>query len=152
MAITLQAPRNIHLGGPKVEVDDLVASAAITPGMLIEMHDDSGVNKWRANASATEFQATIIALARPELNDGIDVDYAIGDLVPAAFLSPGSKFWGIIPSGQNISNAELLKSAANGKFQSAGTTTEAAGLGKFQSLDNPGAVVADTRIRIQVIA
>ncbi len=150
MAITKLNPRKIHLAGPVVVVHEHMSSEAITPGMLVELHDSTGI-KVRANASATELQALSVALDIPENNKGIDDDYASGDMVKIGYLTVGSVFYGIIPSGQDISLCELLVSNADGKLKTAGTTTEAASLGKFQSLDAPGAVVADTRIRVQVI-
>ena len=151
MAITKLNPNTIHLAGPKVLVDDLVAGGAITPGFLVEMYDDSGANKWRANASATEICAVAVALDRPELNKGIDDAYAAGDLVAVAFLAPGSVFYGLIPSGQDIANGDLLQSNGDGKLKAATATTQDAALGRFQALDNPGSVTADTRLRVQVI-
>ena len=151
MAITQGTPRVVHLAGPKTEVNDLRSSAIITPGYLVEMHDDSDELKWRSNASATEQVAIAVALDQPELNKGVDDTYAAGDLVRAAFLAPGSVFWGLIPSGQDISFAELLQSNGDGLLKTAGTTTAAANTAKFQSLDAPGSVVVATRIRVQVI-
>lgn len=152
MAITKRDPNTIHLAGPMTEIEEFVASAAITPGMMVELHDDSGTLKWRPNASATEIQAKFVALEIISLNSAtIDTQYAAGDLVRVGAMGVGSKFWGIIPSGQNISAAELLKSNADGKLQTAGTTTAAANLGIMQSLDAPGSVTADTRLRVQFI-
>jgi hypothetical protein len=151
MSITKINPRTIHLAGPCTKVDDIAAGGAVTPGMLVEVYDDSGTNKWRANASATEIAALAVALDRPELNDGIDDAYAADDLCKVGFLAPGSVFYGLIPSGQDISNGALLQSNGDGKLKAATATTQSAGLGRFQSLDNVGAVVVDTRLRIQVI-
>lgn len=151
MALTRKNPNTIHLGGPKVLVDEYVASAAITPGYLVEQHSDSGTLKWRKNASATEQVTLAVALDQPEFNLGIDDDYAAGDLVKAAFLAPGSVFYGLIPSGQNIAVGALLQSNGDGKLKAASATTAAANVAKFQSLDAPGSVTADTRLRVQVI-
>lgn len=151
MAITRQTPNAIHLGGPFVLVDDLVAGVAITPGMIVETYDDSGVNKWRPHASADEQPSIAVAINAAWLNKAITDDYAIGDLTAVHFLQPGSTFWAIIPSGQDISNAELLQSNGDGKLKAAGASTAGANVARFQSLDNPGSVNADTRIRAQVI-
>ena len=150
MSITQRRPNTIHLAGPKTTVNDYAASAQITPGMLVEMHNSSGL-KVRPNGSATEIQAIAVALEQIEMNKTVDDVYAIGDLVKFAFLAPGSTFWGIIPSGQNITQGALLQSNGDGKLKAATATTQAAGLGRFQALDSPGAVTADTRVRAQVI-
>ena len=153
MAITQRDPNTIHLAGPMTAVEEYVASAAIKPGMLVELHDDSGTIKVRPNASATEFQAKTVALEILSLNKSIDsaTYYAAGDMVRVGYMGCGSVFYGLIPSGQEISNCELLKSNADGKLQTAGTTTAAANLGIMQSLSAPGSVTEDTRLRVQFI-
>lgn len=159
MAITKINPRTIHLGGPLTVVagDDSdglgthVASAAITPGMLVEQHADSGDLKWRPHGTDSEQVTLAVALNEPHLNHGIDTAYAIGDLVSVGFLGPGSVFYGIIPSGQDISVGEFLQSNGDGKLKTASATTATANVAKFQSLDAPGSVTADTRLRVQVI-
>lgn len=151
MSITKLNPNTIWLGGPKHLVNDLVAGVATTPGMIVEMYSDGGVLKIRPNASATE-QATIaVALEQAEMNKTVDDAYAIGDLVIAAFLVPGSTFWALIPSGQNIAVGGLLQSNGDGKLKAATSTTAADNLAKFQALEASGAVTADTRLRVQVI-
>lgn len=159
MSISKLNPNTIWLGGPVHEVahDDAdglgthKASAAITPGMLVEQHADSGELKWRPHDTDSEQVSLAVALNQPYLNKGIDDDYAIGDLVRVGWFAPGSTFYGIIPSGQDIAVGEYLQSNGDGKLKTASATTATANVAKFQSLDAPGAVVADTRIRVQVI-
>lgn len=153
MPITKNNPNRIHLAGPIIIVsdDETNCGVAATPGMLAEMYDVSGVNKWRPNASATEIAALAVFLDSPESNKGIDDVYAIGATPKVGFMGPGCVFYGIVVSGQNIANCELLQSNGDGKFKSATATTADAGLGRFQALDNLGLVAADTRCRIQII-
>lgn len=148
-----QNPRTVHLAGPLVELDDFdhEASATIKPGHVIEMHDSSGVTKWRPHDTSTEIVTLAVALDRPELNKGLSDNYSSGDVVKAGFLAPGSVFYGLIPSGQNISNGEFLQSNGDGTLVTASATTQDAALAKFQSLDNPGSVSSETRLRVQVI-
>ena len=153
MAITKRNPRTIHLAGPLTVVDDQdhVASAAITPGHLVELHDDGSNTDVRVNGSATEIVALSVALERAELNNTIDTAYATGDTVKIGYLGVGSVFYGLVPSGQNISRAELLQSNADGTLITAAATTAAASTAKFQSLDDLGSISTETRCRIQVI-
>jgi hypothetical protein len=151
MAITKKVPNTIHLAGPMTKVDEQVAGVAITPGYLVEMYDDSDVLKWRPNASATEQATMAVALERVELNDTIDTAYAVGDAVKVGFLAPGSVFYGLIPSGQDIAVGELLQSNGDGLLKTATATTATANVARFQSLDDTGAVTANTRLRVQVI-
>ena len=153
MAITKLNPRTIMLSADSTftVVNDIAASAAITPGFLVEMHDSTGL-KFRANASVTELAAMSVAIEQGENNTTFETAYAANDLCKVAYIKVGAVFFGIIPSGQDISFAELLSSNGDGKLRTAGTTTAAANLGNLQSLDAPGAVTADTRIRVQRIA
>ena len=45
MSITRNDPGTVYLGGPRMVVNDLAASEAITPGMLVEKFNNAGV--WR---------------------------------------------------------------------------------------------------------
>lgn len=152
MTITKPDPNTIHLGGPKLVVNDYNASAAITPGMLVELHNSSGI-KVRKNASATEMAAIAVALEQIEMNKTVDDDYAADDLVKMAFLGIGSTFWGLIASGQNIAPCALLQSAGDGTLKAASPTTAAGGVARFQSVEDETKNVTElTRIRVQVIS
>lgn len=147
MAVTKNRPNTIHLGGPITIINHVVAIEAITPGMLLEYHNDSDTLKWGVHDSADEHVQTTVALEQDFMNLGVDDAYAAGDLVVAGALTAGSTFWGIIPSGQNISPAALLQSNGDGKLKADST-----GEGRFRALESSGgAVTADTRLRVEVI-
>ena len=151
MAITQTNPQTIHISGPMEPSYRYVCSEAIEPGMAVELHDDSGTLSWRIRSSATEVVTPFIALESVSSNTGIETDYALGDTVRVGAFSPGSVFYGAIPSGQNISLAEHLNADTTGRFVTAADVTATAGLAKFQSLDAPGSVTAQTRLRIIVL-
>lgn len=159
MSIAKLNPNTILLHGPSILWDadqgDAVgtfrASAAITPGWIIELHDNTNVLAWRPHGTDSEQVSTAVALDRPENNDTIDDDYSIADTVKAAWLSPGAVFFGVIPSGQDIQVGEFLQSNGDGKLKTASATTATANVAKFQSLDAPGSVIVDTRLRVVVI-
>lgn len=151
MTLTPRDPATILLAGNPVIVEDYDAGEAITPGHGVELYDVGGVLKVRKIASATEYAALCVALDRPLFGKGIDDAYAIGDRVRMAYLSPGCVFLGQIASGQNIADGALLQPAGDGTYKAATATTADANLGRLQSLDNPGAVTALTRLRLQVI-
>lgn len=158
MAITKRPPNTILLGGggPGAEnaathVNDFVAGAEITPGMLIETYDDAGATKWRPHSTAADVQPVAVALEQIMLNLGVDDVYAIGDLVQAAILKPGSMFWGLLPSGQDIANQEFMQSNGDGYLKSATATTAAANVARFKSHDSIGAITAVTRVRTEVL-
>lgn len=158
MAITKKAPNTILLsgGGPGAEgagtyINDWIASEEIKPGMLIEPHNDAGVTKWRKNSSATNIHGAYVALEQLMNNLGVDDVYAAGDLVQAFALRQGSIFWGLVPSGQDISNQEALQSNGDGKLKSATSAAAGDNVARFKSNDELGAVTADTRVRVEVL-
>ena len=160
MAITKRPPNTIYLGGgdgPGGEsgctvINDYVAIESITPGMLLEYHNDSGTLKWGVHDAAADQGSVVVALDQTLLNLGVDDAYAAGDLVMAGALRPGATFWGIIPSGQNISPAGKLQSNGDGKLKAATADTADANVARFVALESSGgAVTADTRIRVEVL-
>ncbi len=149
MAVTRNAPNTIHLGGPITRLNvgrDDEAVDIITPGFLLERHDNSGVPAWGVHDTADDPVIASVALEQTMENLGITDDYAVGDLVQVGILGPGATWFAIIPSGQDISVAELLQSNGDGKLKTHGT-----GVAVAVALDGPGAVVADTRIRVEVL-
>lgn len=155
MAITRRDPNTIYLGGGEgpggqggMTMDnEYVAIEAITPGMLLEPHNDSGVLKWGVHDAADDPVSAIFAIEQIELNLGVDDAYAAGDLVKAGYMHTGSKVWAIIPSGQNISPTALLQSNGDGKLKALGS-----GVGAFRALESSGgAVTVDTRLRVEVL-
>lgn len=156
MAITKRNPNTILLGsglpggdGGLTKDNEHVAGVAITPGMVIEKYKDTDDKmKWRPHASASEIINPAVALEKIIHGKGIDDVYAINELVLAVYLTKGSKFLGIVPSGQDISEGELMQSNGDGKLKTASATTAAANVAHFQSEDTLGAVTADTRCRV----
>lgn len=146
MAISKRVPNTIYLGGPITYVDELPAIAAITPGMLVEYRDDSGTLSWGVHDTADDPAMAAVALDRTEFNKGIDDAYADGDLVKVGVLGQGAQFYGIIPSGQNITQGAYLQSNGDGKLKAVAT-----GDGKFVAVSSPGSVTADTRLRVEVL-
>jgi hypothetical protein len=152
MAISKRNPRTILLSGPAKHIEnEYHAGGEITPGMLVELYNDSGTTKVRVNQSATEIVERAVALEQGELNKTISDVYATGDLVKVAYLDTGDIFYGLIPSGQDIATLELLQSNGDGKLKAATATTASANLGLFRALDRPGSVTVDTRVRVEVL-
>jgi hypothetical protein len=153
MAVPANPPNTIYLGGGMnagdegiTYINDKAAVETITPGMLLELHDDSGVAAWGVHDSADDPCPVVVALEQVFLNQGVDDNYADGDLVLAGALKPGSMFWGIVASGADINVADRLQSAGNGKLKAA-----AGGDIRFVSHTDTGAVTEDTRIKVEVL-
>ncbi len=144
MSITRQNPNKIHLGGEVTEVNDLSASEAITPGMLVERFNNAGVHRFRKHATAGGDTGRQIALDQSMLNKGVDDAYAAGDLVQVAVGMPGATFWGLIGS-DTIVAGDKLESAGNGLLRKI-----ASGTALFIALENK-TVTAQSRIRIETL-
>lgn len=143
-------PNTIHLGGEITKMNEHIAGVAITPGMIIELYDDSNKMKWRPHASATEISTGFVALEKSIHNKTVDDAYAIGELVYAARFHPGATFWGLVPSGQNVSAGEFGQSNGNGMVKVATATTSDANLAAYQFEEALGLITATTRCRTRV--
>lgn len=151
MALTKRTPITVAIRpsqpDPARITNDLVAVEAITPGMLIELHNDATYGLcWGVHDSANEPSARCVALDLIENNKLISDAYAAGDLVKAWHMESGDRFYGIIPSGQNITQGALLQSNGDGKLKAF-----ASGPGGFVAASSPGSVTEDTRLYVEVL-
>lgn len=146
MAISTRPPNTVYLGGPRTEVNDLVASEAITPGMLVERVSSSGL-KWQKHATAAGVCHAFATEASMQ-NADIDTNYAAADLVEVSIGVPGSTFYALIASGANIAVADKLESAGTGKLRA-----YTSGVAPFVALEavNNSAGPGDARIRVEVL-
>lgn len=116
--------RSVILQGHPIINEDGTASAAITPGYLVQ-----GVTSIAPHSTGGGNAARAIALERDELGTGIDStyagtntgtgspNYAIGDVVKIGVFAPGQRFVGYIASGQNVTAGDFLESAGDGTFR-----------------------------------
>lgn len=108
-------PNVILLDGEARE-EDYVASAAITPGELIEF---GGANDVRANSSAADADA-IRAFAREQVENagaGIGTDIPSGDTVTVLYPESGAKVNALLAHGENVAEGAALESDGNGALQ-----------------------------------
>lgn len=147
MSITRSNPNTIHLGGSKTVVNDLAASEAITPGMLIERFNNAGIVRFRKNTQ-TDKAGSIYALDHSMANKGYTDDYAANDLVEAGIGVAGTTMWAIIGSGANIANGDFLGNAGNGKLKAVGSGVAIA---IANETVNNAAGPGDARIRVEVV-
>lgn len=146
MSITRYPPNTIWLGGPRTVINDMAAKAAITPGMLVERVNTAGVWQWQKHGTAEADAQRSVATEQSMLNMGVDEAYAAGDLVEVAQGVNGTNFWMLIASGQNIAYGDGLESAGDGTLRKLNS-----GVALFKALESPGAVLALTRIRVEVM-
>lgn len=140
-------PNTIHLGGEKVEVGDVAAGAAITPGLFLERYNSSGTPLYRP-VNTLGVRCNTIALNQSMMNLGVDDQYAIGSTVEAGIGAPGSTWWALIASGGNVANGDLLEVKAGGKV---GAVTTGTAVARALESKNNSAGPGDARIRIELI-
>ena len=145
MSITRNNPNMIFLGGTRIQINDLAASEAITPGHLIDSFNSGGVHRWRKHATAGGDTGRIVATEMAMMNKGVDDAYALADLVEASTLQPGATAWMLIASGQTIVHGNKLESAGDGTLR-----ILASGTALFKALENKTAT-ALTRIRVEAV-
>lgn len=148
MAITRQNPRTIFLG-PSVEIEDHVASAAITPGALIERFLSSGTLKVRNHSTAAGYGTRMFALDRPELNASYTTAYAADDLVKMIVAKPGDVIYALIPSGHAIAAGAFLESNGDGALRTFGSGTR---IGQALEAVANGAGLTPARCRVEVVS
>ena len=125
------------------------ASETIKPGYLVK-----GVSTVAKQTSTTKVPRTL-ALERSELGQGIDnthqgsgtstAFYASGDVVKVGYFRPGDEALVYVPSGQNITEDDLLESAGTGLFTEGSTNPIA------RAMETLGAVTTETALRVQFL-
>jgi len=145
MSISKRAPNTIHLGGEVTIVADIPAIETITPGMLVEVHDNAGAIAYGVHDSADTPATRAVALEQIMQNKLISDTYAAGDLMRVGVMHPGSQFLAIIPSGQTITQGAVLQSNGDGKLKAVGS-----GFGAYVAVESVTAL-ADSRIRVEVL-
>lgn len=146
MSITRQNPNTIFLGGNGTKVGDLAASAAISPGHLIDRFNNSGVIRLRKHATAGGACERLVATEQSMNNKQVTDAYAANDLVEAVALSTGATAWMHLASGQNIAAGDKLESAGDGTLR-----ILASGVALFTALENKPTVTVDTMIRVEAL-
>lgn len=144
MSITRSNPNVVFLGGDRTQIGDLAVSEAITPGMLVERFNSSGVIRWR-KATADIAGPPAVAEDQSMLNKGVDDAYAANDLAQVSILHKGGMAWMLIASGQNIAAGDLLGSAGGGTLKTGATVA------RFTALENKPTVTVQTRIRVEAL-
>lgn len=158
MPYPLRAPNTIYLGGGDgpagqfgyTPVVDMLVLGTPLPGYLAEVRVDSGVRKWAVH-SAGGADADVLPVAffleQTEMGLGTEDAYKTNSLCTVAEAHPGSIWWIMVATGQNIALNGILQSNGDGLFKAVGT-----GKGILRALESTGgATAAPTRIRAEVI-
>lgn len=146
------ASKVIALRGEPIVDEQNTASAAITPGHLIEIN----AGQWRKHAGAALNAAPIFALERDEMGDDIDTAYASGDRVKAGFFTAGQRVNALIGIGQNITEGDYMESAGDGTLKKLATDaatddTQRESVVARAAEGSGGAVAAVTRLKVVIV-
>jgi len=108
-------PNTVKLKNYSNHIEEGLAAAAITPGMLCEL--SSTANTYQKHSSAGENAARIFALEDELQGKGIDDDYSAADRVQLWYPAPGDMVYAILEDGENVSRGDLLESAGTGNLR-----------------------------------
>lgn len=108
------AYNTIMLKGEGPNIEELVANAAITPGMLIE---EMSTGKVRAHATANGNAASMWALEDELQGKGITDAYAADDLVRIWHPKKGDQVYALLSDGESVAQGDFLASNGDGYLQ-----------------------------------
>ena len=108
------AYNTIMIKGEGPNIEELEVSAAVTPGMILELY----TTKVRAHSVASGTVKPVIVALELELEGkGITDAYASGspgDFARVWHPKPGDQFYGLLADGENVSIGDKLASAGGG--------------------------------------
>lgn len=150
---TVIKPHTILLAGNPQRPQELVCSAAITPGHLVEI--SSGQLRVHGTADGNAMPAFALEELTPNrtvTTQAIDTPYPSGDTVQWAIGRPGDMFYALVPqSAAAIVAGDFLASHGNGclhKAVTGATFLEAIVAQAAEAVDNSaGATAARIRVR-----
>jgi hypothetical protein len=148
-------PNTILLKGEAYLTLEGDASAAITPGMLVERHVVSTLQKVRPHATADGACQKAFAFEHETVGKGITDNYAIGDRVKYLVVNRGTEIYALVPAAAAaIVVGDVLVSNGDGRLKKttvAATTFTGAEVGiAIEAVDN-SAGGSPARIRVQVM-
>ncbi|MDH5508096.1 MAG: hypothetical protein OEZ02_12815 [Anaerolineae bacterium] len=108
------AAKTIILKGDPLQKERQAVTAAITPGMLIELASASEV---RPHANAGQNASPVFALENAMIGDDIDHSYLVGENVVYAFFRAGDEVNALLADTQNVAAGDLLESDGAGALQ-----------------------------------
>ena len=146
------SPSRILLKGQYGRVEWFAASVAITPGMLVKLHNDSGTVKVKPHDEDGEIAMALFALEDGEQGGAIADAYAIGAQVPVYFAAKGDKIYAWLEATANVTiDHDELESGGDGALQAVSAQTEPAVGIPAEDLDLSATGAVDTRITIWVL-
>ena len=105
-----------------------VASATITPGMLVEY---GGTNDLQPHSTAGGNARKAVAVNMSEIGQDSETDYSADDQARYAVLRSGDRATMLLATGQNVAKGAALESDGAGALQAFGTAADAGNHGNL---------------------
>ena len=132
--------------------EELIANAAVTPGMLVE---EMSTGKARAHATQDGNALPMFAVEDEMQGKIITENYAADDPIQCWIPQRGDQVYAILVSGQNVAIGEFLTSNGDGKLKAEPSLSSTGDVKPLQvvgvATEAVNASVADARIIIRVI-
>lgn len=141
-------PSTICLKGGYIRKEG-VASAAITPGHLVEF---GGANDLRVHSTAGGNARKAFALENDLVGDGIADAYDTGDTVQYGVFERGAEVYAWLEYTENVAKGAALESSGSGTLQAhtaVGSVVPVDAIVGY-ALEAVNASAADARIKIEV--
>jgi len=103
----------IQLDGDGWRLDEALAAEEIYPGHIIQKNSDG---EYKKHDSEGDYGLVIVAAEDALQGNTIDDAYSADDLVQAHILQPGTRFQGMLKSGEDVSIGEALISDGEGRL------------------------------------
>ena len=105
------AYNTILLKGENANFEEIVANAAISPGMLVE---EMNTGLLRAHATRNGNAAAMFAMENELAGEGITDDYAAGEEVKVWHPKKGDQVYALLADGENVVIGDFLGSNGDG--------------------------------------
>lgn len=135
-------------------IEEKVAAAAITPGMLLELTSDGEV---QAHSSAGGKNLLMVALEDELQGNGIDDAYGADDVVQVWIPGRGDEGYLVLADGEDVSIGDALESAGTGYLRAytsgekVAVALEALDLSGSSGEESSGALGYDKRILVKFL-
>lgn len=143
-------PKTVIIRAQNGERSDGVASAAITPGMLIEMSGTEGTERTYQPHSTAGGETLSDFAIQGKAGRGIEQDYPSGAYIEHKAFQPGDEVYALLATGSNVAVGDQLVSKGDGTLGASGGGGGAPIALATESIDNSGGSGA-VRIVAEVI-
>jgi len=148
------AARRIHIKGPyRQEEANAAAASSVYPGMLVLRDSNGDVNVHNTEGGYAE---RAVAAEDALQGDVVSTVYTAENILTFLLLVPGSEFYGLLASGENVSDGDKVVSGGDGTFVaesnvSSGTTVRQIMAIVLEDKDLSGSGASDTLTKMRMM-